>query len=126
MIQDFTLPQQSRPGRFSERTCPSGAGAGVKVKERDEGKRLREEGGVSPAGMGISEASSLKCIGNMRKLLGMFGLHVLSIAGNGYYSCPKSYCFVLFFFSAANIGEIWVWLKLFFLLLECLEASTFQ
>lgn len=72
--------------------------------------------------MGVSEASSLKCIGNMSKLLGVVGLHVLSIAGNGYYSCPKSYCF--FFFSAANIGEIWVWLKLFFLPLECLEAST--
>lgn len=98
MTQHFTLPQQSQPGCFPERTCPSGAGAGVKGKERDEGKRLREEGGISPAGPGVSEASSLKCIGNMRKLLGVVGLHLLSIAGNGYYSCPKSYWFFCFLF----------------------------
>lgn len=47
---------------------------------------------------GIWETSSLKCIGNMKKLLGWLGLGVLSIAGNGYYS--QSCC--------VSVGEIWV------------------
>jgi len=67
MIQDLTVPQQNRPGHFSERTCPSGAGAGVKGKERDEGKRLREEGdcGCNREGGGIPATGPVPCPDNV-------------------------------------------------------------
>lgn len=73
--------------------------------------------------MGIWEASSLKCIGNMRKLLGWLGrVSCPLLAMDIILALRAAVVFFFFFFSAADIGEIWVWLNLFFLLLVCLEA----
>lgn len=114
IIQDCTLPHHSWPDRFSERTGQSGAEQGIMGKERDAGEKLRGRG-ISPAGMGIWETSSLKCIANMKKLLGVVGP-----------GCPV-HCWQWILFSLLRVacvavGEIWVWLKLFFLLLGCLES----
>lgn len=103
----------SEPDRSSERTGPPGAEQGVMGKERDEGERRRGRG-VSPAGMGIWETSSLKCIANMKKLLGVVGPECP-------VCCGQWILFSLLRVACVAVGEIWVWLKLFFLLPGCLE-----